>query len=80
MILCKAQHAQKIDKMVLPGIQGGPLMHIIAAKAVCLKESLDQDFRHYQQTDPEQCRDSRYALARQGFDWSREEPTSSDCS
>jgi len=48
MILCKKQHAQKIDKMVFPGIQGGPLMHVIAAKAVCFKEAMTEEFADYQ--------------------------------
>nr|WP_312576793.1 serine hydroxymethyltransferase [Sedimentibacter sp.] len=48
MILCKQEHAQKIDKAIFPGIQGGPLMHVIAAKAVCFKEALQDDFKDYQ--------------------------------
>lgn len=48
MILCRKEHAQKIDKMVFPGIQGGPLMHTIAAKAVCFKEALTEEFADYQ--------------------------------
>jgi glycine hydroxymethyltransferase len=48
MILCKKEHAQKVDKMVFPGIQGGPLMHVIAAKAVCLKEAMTEEFVDYQ--------------------------------
>ncbi len=49
MILCRAQYAKDIDRSVFPGVQGGPLMHIIAAKAVCFKEALSPDFRTYQQ-------------------------------
>ncbi|MCR4429778.1 MAG: serine hydroxymethyltransferase [Tepidanaerobacteraceae bacterium] len=48
MILCKEQYAKNIDKAIFPGIQGGPLMHVIAAKAVCLKEALSQEFVAYQ--------------------------------
>ncbi|MEW6661861.1 MAG: serine hydroxymethyltransferase [Bacillota bacterium] len=48
-ILCKAEYAAKIDKAVFPGIQGGPLMHVIAAKAVAFQEALRDDFRAYQQ-------------------------------
>ena len=48
LILCKAQYAAQIDKAVFPGIQGGPLMHVIAAKAVCFKEALSQEFKDYQ--------------------------------
>ena len=47
LIMCKAEHAKKIDSMMFPGVQGGPLMHIIAAKAVCLKEAADPGFRDY---------------------------------
>jgi glycine hydroxymethyltransferase len=46
--MCKAEHAKKIDSMVFPGVQGGPLMHVIAAKAVCLAEALSPDFKEYQ--------------------------------
>lgn len=49
MILCKAQYQKEIDRAVFPGIQGGPLMHIIAAKAVAFKEALDPSFKAYQQ-------------------------------
>jgi glycine hydroxymethyltransferase len=48
MILCKAEYAKAIDKMVFPGIQGGPLVHVIAAKAVALKEALSERFKNYQ--------------------------------
>ncbi|GGM32666.1 serine hydroxymethyltransferase [Paraliobacillus quinghaiensis] len=47
MILCKEKFAKQIDKSVFPGIQGGPLMHVIAAKAVAFKEALDADFKTY---------------------------------
>jgi glycine hydroxymethyltransferase len=49
MILCRQKFAQKIDKAIFPGTQGGPLMHVIAAKAACFKEVLDDDFILYQQ-------------------------------
>jgi len=48
LILCKEEYAKQIDKAVFPGIQGGPLMHVIAAKAVCLGEALTDEFRAYQ--------------------------------
>ena len=48
MILCREQYAKAIDKAIFPGIQGGPLMHIIAAKAVCFKEAMSEDFKAYQ--------------------------------
>ena len=49
MILCKEELAKAIDKAIFPGIQGGPLMHIIAAKAVAFKEALQPEFKEYQQ-------------------------------
>src|SRR5262249_32933781 len=47
-VFCKAQHAKDLDKVVFPGIQGGPLMHVIAAKAVCFQEALQPEFQGYQ--------------------------------
>ncbi len=49
MIMCRKEFAQKIDKAVFPGNQGGPLMHVIAAKAVCFKEAATEKFASYQQ-------------------------------
>lgn len=49
LIMCREEWAAKIDKAVFPGIQGGPLMHVIAAKAVCFKEALTEQFKQYQQ-------------------------------
>lgn len=49
LILCKAEYAKAIDKAIFPGIQGGPLMHIIAAKAVALKEAMSEEFKLYQE-------------------------------
>jgi glycine hydroxymethyltransferase len=48
MIMCKKQYAEDLDRMVMPGIQGGPLMHIIAAKAVAFKEAQSEEFKQYQ--------------------------------
>ena len=48
MILCKQQHAKAIDRAVFPGLQGGALEHVVAAKAVCLKEAMQPSFKHYQ--------------------------------
>src|SRR6187431_3783049 len=48
MVMCKAQHAKDLDRAVFPGIQGGPLMHIVAAKAVALKEASTPEFAAYQ--------------------------------
>ncbi len=47
LILCKEKYAKQIDKTIFPGIQGGPLEHVIAAKAVCFKEALDENFKKY---------------------------------
>ncbi len=60
MILCKEQYARAIDKAVFPGLQGGPLEHVVAAKAVCLKEALRPSFKAYQK----QIRANATALAR----------------
>jgi glycine hydroxymethyltransferase len=49
VIMCKPEHAKAIDSLMFPGVQGGPLMHVIAAKAVCLHEALQPDFKQYQQ-------------------------------
>ncbi|HOS68572.1 MAG TPA: serine hydroxymethyltransferase [Bacillota bacterium] len=46
-ILCKKQYANAIDKSIFPGMQGGPLMHVIAAKAVCFKEAMSEEFKGY---------------------------------
>src|SRR5687767_1701964 len=48
MVLCRAQYAKDLDRTVFPGIQGGPLMHVIAGKAVCFKEALEPNFASYQ--------------------------------
>ncbi len=49
MVMCKEEYAKDLDRAVFPGIQGGPLMHVIAAKAVAFREALSADFRGYQQ-------------------------------
>lgn len=59
MIMCKQEHAKAIDSAIFPGIQGGPLMHIIAAKAVCLGEALKEDFKTYQK----QIKKNAYVMA-----------------
>jgi glycine hydroxymethyltransferase len=48
MVLCRSQYAKDLDRSLFPGVQGGPLMHIIAAKAVCFREALEPDFADYQ--------------------------------
>ena len=49
VVMCKAEHAKAVDKFVFPGMQGGPLMHVIAAKAVAFQEALSPAFKRYQQ-------------------------------
>jgi len=49
MVLCRGEFAKKIDSTIFPGIQGGPLMHVVAAKAVAFKEALSDEFKQYQQ-------------------------------
>ena len=68
LILCKEEHAKLVDKAVFPGIQGGPLMHIIAAKAVCFKEALSQEFKDYQKSIKENAKALSSALLEKGFD------------
>jgi glycine hydroxymethyltransferase len=48
VVMCKPEHAKAIDSLVFPGVQGGPLMHVIAAKAVCFHEALQPEFKEYQ--------------------------------
>ncbi len=68
MIMCKEEHAKLINKAVFPGIQGGPLMHIIAAKAVCLQEALSDDFKAYQTQVVKNAKALADALVAEGFD------------
>ncbi len=67
MIMCKAEFAVAIDKMVFPGIQGGPLMHIISAKAVALKEAQSQKFIDYQVQIVKNAKELADALINKGF-------------
>lgn len=67
LILCKAKHTKAIDKAVFPGTQGGPLEHVIAAKAVAFKEALEPGFAEYCRTIVENARALAAALASQGF-------------
>ena len=67
MILCRAEHAKTIDSKVFPGMQGGPLMHVIAAKAVALKEALSPDFKVYQQQIVKNAQSLARALMSKGF-------------
>jgi glycine hydroxymethyltransferase len=67
MIICKAEFAKKIDSAIFPGIQGGPLMHIIAAKAVAFKEALSPEFKQYQKQVLANAKAFAGALASKGF-------------
>ncbi len=67
MIMCKEEHAKLINKSVFPGIQGGPLMHIIAAKAVCFKEALSDEFKAYQTQVVKNAKALSEALMAEGF-------------
>ena len=68
MILCREELAKQIDKAIFPGIQGGPLMHIIAAKAVCFGEALKPEFKEYQKNVVNNCRVLAESLVEEGFD------------
>src|SRR5712692_1887335 len=67
MVLCKEQYAKDLDKSVFPGVQGGPLVHIIAAKAVCLKEAAEPAFAVYQRQIAANARTLAGALSAAGF-------------
>ena len=67
MIMCKEEHAKLINKAVFPGIQGGPLMHTIAAKAVCFKEALTDEFKAYQTQVVKNAKALSEALIAEGF-------------
>jgi glycine hydroxymethyltransferase len=67
MVLCRAQYQKDVDRTVFPGIQGGPLMHIIAAKAVCFKEAMEPAFADYQQKIVANAKRLAGALSSAGF-------------
>ena len=67
MILCREELAKAIDKAIFPGIQGGPLMHIIAAKAICFGEALKPEFKEYQKKIIENANALATALVAEGF-------------
>ncbi len=67
LIMCKAEYARVIDKMIFPGIQGGPLVHVIAAKAVALKEALSPAFRDYQSSVIRNAKSLAEELLKKGF-------------
>ena len=68
LILCKEENAKLIDKAIFPGIQGGPLMHVIAAKAVCFKEALDPSFKKYAEQVVKNAKVLADRLIENGFD------------
>jgi len=67
LILCKKEFAKKLDTNVFPGIQGGPLMHVIAAKAVALKEAQSPQFKEYQENIVKNARALAQALKERGY-------------
>jgi glycine hydroxymethyltransferase len=67
MVLCRAQYAKDLDRALFPGVQGGPLMHVIAAKAVCFKEALEPGFATYQQQIVANAKRLAAGLAAAGF-------------
>ncbi len=67
LILCREEYAKKINSMVFPGVQGGPLMHVIAAKAVCMGEALRPEFRDYQEQVVKNARALAARLGEHGF-------------
>ena len=68
LILCKEEYAKKIDKAIFPGTQGGPLMHVIAAKAVCFGEALKPEFKEYQKQIVKNAKVLSEELLKLGFD------------
>jgi glycine hydroxymethyltransferase len=67
LVLCRQQYAKELDRITFPGTQGGPLMHTIAAKAVCLKEAADPGFREYAQQIVANARKLAAEIAKTGF-------------
>src|SRR5216683_1484988 len=67
MVLCKAAFAKELDKLTFPGTQGGPLVHTIAAKAVCLKEAMEPSFKEYQKQVVANTKAMAAAVAKLGF-------------
>jgi glycine hydroxymethyltransferase len=67
LVLCRAAFAKELDKLTFPGTQGGPLVHTIAAKAVCLKEAAEPSFREYQKQVVANAKALANSIAKQGF-------------
>ncbi|MFH5835762.1 serine hydroxymethyltransferase [Proteiniclasticum sp. C24MP] len=66
-VLCKAEHAKAVDKSVFPGMQGGPLEHVIAAKAVCFKEAMSDEFKVYMEQVLKNTKTLAEELAKRGY-------------
>jgi glycine hydroxymethyltransferase len=67
LVLCRGKWAKDLDRAVFPGVQGGPLMHIVAAKAVCFKEAMEPAFNEYQRQTLANAQQLASALSTQGF-------------
>ena len=67
LIMCQEEHQKALDRMVLPGIQGGPLVHVIAAKAVCFREAMSEAFTQYQTQIVRNAKALAQAIQEQGF-------------
>src|SRR6201997_3312988 len=67
MVLCRAGFAKEIDRLTFPGMQGGPLVHMIAAKAVCFKEAMEEGFRQYQKQVVANAKALAESLAKAGY-------------
>ena len=67
LVLCRSAFAKELDKLTFPGTQGGPLVHMIAAKAVCLKEAMEPGFKEYQKQVVVNAKAMANAVAKQGF-------------
>jgi glycine hydroxymethyltransferase len=67
LIMCRAEHAKAVDKIIFPGIQGGPLAHVMAAKAVAFKEAMSGEFREYQKAVIANAKRLSLALIDKGF-------------
>src|SRR5438270_10501404 len=67
IVLCQEKYAKAIDSMLFPGIQGGPLMHVIAAKAVCFHDALQPQFRDYQRQVVTNAKALAAGLAKHGY-------------
>jgi len=66
-VICRKEFARKLDSRIFPGTQGGPLMHVIAAKAVAFKEAMSADFKRYQRQIVSNSRELSRSLAKRGF-------------